>query len=64
MTSKIAKAPHAERSARHAVYGHAANKGEDLQDNDWTVSANQARRAFAHVATGHARVRPDSHVQD
>ena len=57
ITSKITKAglmPSGLHSMR--CRGHAANKSEGLQDNDWMVPAKQTRRALAHVATGHSRV--------
>ena len=54
---------HAERVVRREVHGHAAIKGEVLQDNDWTVPARQTRGTVAHLAARCASVRSDTPMQ-
>ena len=55
---------HAERFARRAVHGHAADETESLQDRDWKVLARQTRGTMAQLAARGARVRSGfTHMQ-
>ena len=54
----------AERFARRAVHGHAADETESLLDDDWKVLTRQARWTFPHLAARCASVRSDTVMQN
>ena len=54
---------HAERFARRAVRGHAADEAGSFLDDEWKVLARQARWTFPHLAARCAPVRPDTPMQ-